>query len=577
MSALPRSFRSVPAAAVALALVATLLAATPAPAAVSCPDAPSVIPAAEILPGMTGTGLTTVTGSTPTSFEIEIIGTLENAILPGHDLVMFEITGPPSFLDAAHGFFAGMSGSPVFIDGRLAGATSWRFTFSDAAIGLFTPAEEMIRLVDAPSTETTVSIPLDARRAVARAAGVTVATVPDTAELLPTPLAVSGLSTSALRDLQTKLDERGLRIVAVPAARPAAAVDPTPLAPGSPMGAALSTGDVSFVGIGTTTFLCGDNVNVGWGHPFFFQGASTFALTDASVVTVLNDPSGIFGPYMIANPGDLHGTVVEDRWTGIIGQAGAVADPMSVTSLFTNLDTGDTRDGSTDVYYQEDWWGADIAWYHMYLNLLTVFDRFGSGSLDMAYTISGLRQDGSTPFTVSNTVLSSSTYDASEGVYKLSNALYTLQFNRFEDITFTSVDASGGITEQRLEGTIGRIRSSSSVQSGLQSRSVQKVRPGGRVTVEVSLEPFEGGDPVLVTFTMRAPRRPGFYDVRLRGGRDRFYVDERELESFDDLVAQLSGGLHANDVVARGLGPAVSTSTSLVVTGRGGFTVQVVR
>jgi hypothetical protein len=343
------------------------------------------------------------------------------------------------------------------------------------------------------------------------------------------------------------------------------------------MGAALSTGDVIFVGIGTATFVCGGDINVGWGHPFFFQGESSFALTDASVITVLNDPSGIFGPYMIANPGDLHGTVVEDRWTGIIGQAGPTPVPMSVTSAFTNLDTGDALDGSTDVYYQEDWWGADIAWFHMILNLETVFDRVGSGSVDMHYTITGLREDGVTPFTVTNSVLSSSPYDAFEGVWKLANAMYTLAFNRFEKVTFTSVDAAGGVTEQRLEATIGRIRTSSAVQPDLASRRVQKVRTGGRITVEVTLEPFEGGDPELATFTMRAPRRAGFYDVRVRGGRDRFYVDERELESFEDLVSALSGGDHANDLIARGLAPAVSTSTGLVVTGRGGFTVQVVR
>jgi len=229
------------------------------------------------------------------------------------------------------------------------------------------------------------------------------------------------------------------------------------------------------------------------------------------------------------------------------------------------------------VYYQEDYWGPELAWYHNYVNLLVVFDRYGSGSLDMGYTISGLREDGVTPFTVTNSVLSSSTYDAFEGIYKMSGAMYQLAFNRFEDISFTSVDTNGSVTSERLEGKIGRVRTSSNLQNGLRSRVVQRVSQHGRVTVEVTLEPFGGGEPVLVTFRMRAPGRPGYYGVRLRGGRDRYFVEERGVRSFDELVDRLSGGEHANDLIASGLGRSVTTETGLVVTGRSGFTLQVVR
>lgn len=559
------------------ALVVSVLLAPSAPAATSCASPPVVLPASQIVPGMTGTGLTTVSGETPTGFDIEVIGTLSDAILPGHDLVIFQITGPQSFLDAAHGMFFGMSGSPIYINGKLAGAASYRFYFSDANIGLFTPAEEMLNIVDAPAMPQSVPLTPEARRLVARAAGVPTSAAPGAAQILRTPVAVSGVPASEMDRLQATLDEHGLPMDVFAAGSPSAALDPTPLAPGSPMGAAISLGDVSFVGIGTTTFSCGSGVNVGWGHSFFFEGPSNMALTDASVITILNDPSGIYGPGMIANAGDIHGTVSDDRFTGIASQAGDAPDPMVLTSDFTNADNGHARAGETDVYYQEDYWGPDLAWYHNFVNLLVVFDQFGSGSLDMSYTISGLREDGVTPFTVANSVLSSSTYDAFEGIYKLSSAMYSLAFNRFEDITFTSVDTSGSITSQRLEGKIGEVRTSSSLQPSLASRGVQKVRGGGRVTVEVNLEPFGGGASVPVTFTMRAPNRPGYYDVRLRGGRERYYVSDRGLDSFDELVDELSGGQHASDIIASGLGRRVIAGTDLVVTGRGSFTVQVVR
>lgn len=561
----------------AVALVATLLAAGPAPAVVACSNPPSVLPAAQIVAGMTGTGLTTVKGSSPTSFDIEVIGTLEDAILPGHDLVMFEITGPQSFLDAAHGMFFGMSGSPIFIGGKLAGAASYRFYFSDAAIGLFTPAEEMVDLVDGPAMPSTVSLTPEARRAVARAAGVSTEAAPATAEALRTPLAVSGLSSARLSDLQAVLDEHGLPVDVHAAGRPSAGLNPSPLQPGSPMGAALSIGDVSFVGIGTTTYACGADVNVGWGHPFFFEGASSMALTDANVITVLDDPSQIYGPSVIATAGDLRGTVVQDRFTGIVGMAGPPPDAMSVTSDFSSPDSGNSRSGTTEIYYQDDYWGPEITWSHMYTNLEVVFDQYGDGSLSMAYSIAGLRQDGVTPFTIQNSVMWSSSYDAFEGVYKLVSAMYALRFNRFEDVTFTAVDASGTVTAQGLEGRIGEVRTSSDVQSGLQQRSVQRVEAGGVVTVEVALEPAEGGQPVLVTFELLAPNRPGLATVRLRGGRERLYVNPRGIGSFEELVAQLSGGEQANELFASGLGPRVSALADLIVSGKAAFTVKVVR
>jgi SpoIVB peptidase S55 len=558
-------------------LVVCLSISTPAPAAATCASPPAVMPAAQIAPGMVGTGLTTVQGSSPTSFDIEVIGTLQDAILPGHDLVMFQITGPQSFLDQAHGLFFGMSGSPISINGMLAGAASYRFYFSDADIGLFTPAEEMLNLVDGPAMPTSVALSSEARRLVAEAAGVPTSAAPGAAQILRTPLAVSGLATAEMDRLQATLDEHGLPVDVFPAGAPSAGLDPTPLTPGSPMGAAISIGDVSFVGIGTTTFVCGSNVNVGWGHPFFFEGPSSMALTDADVITILNDPSGIYGPSMIANPGDIHGTVVDDRFTGITGQAGPPPDPMLISSHFSNADSGVARDGQTDVYYQEDYWAPQLAWYHNYVNLLVVFDRSGSGSLDMGYTISGLREDGVTPFTVTNSVLSSSTYDAFEGIYKLSSAMYQLAFNRFEDVTFTSVETDGSVTAERLEGKISRVRTSSRIQPSLRSRGMQRVAPRGTVKVEVSLEPFGGGPSVPVTFTMRAPAQPGYYGVRLRGGRDRFFVNERHLRSLDELLDALSGGEHGNDLIATGLGRRVTTTADLMVTGKRFFTVQVVR
>ncbi|MGH2658712.1 MAG: SpoIVB peptidase S55 domain-containing protein [Actinomycetota bacterium] len=534
---------------------------------------------------MTGTGLTAISGSSPTNFDIQVIGTLPDAILPGFDLVIFKITGPPAFLDQAHGVAAGMSGSPIFIGGQLAGAVSYRFFFSDATIGLFTPAQKMVDLLDyvggtaAVAMPDSVAVTAQARRAVAEAAGVTVDQVPASAQKLVIPLAVSGLSDRRAEELQTVIDDHGLpfHVYRAGSSAQATAVDPTSLSPGEPFAAVLSTGDTTFAGIGTTTFACGD-LNVAWGHDFFFQGPSAFGMNSADVVTVLDDPSCILGPFKILVLAEAHGTVIQDRLAGLVGQAGTGPAAAPVTTVFTNTDTGRSRTGQTDMIYQEDFWGPEIAFSHVYQNLLLVFDQFGDGTLRMSWTIRGLREDGVTPFTVRNTNMYYSRYSAIDGSYRLLSSLYQLAFNRFEDITFTGVDSSGEITERELVGDIARVRTASSLQRGLRERFELKAKPGSTITIEVSLEPAEGGHPIVTTVKMRVPwRARGDERVTLRGGRARRFFDRRGLGSFKEVLAELNGGDHPNDLIVTGLGRRISKMLDLVVDGRASFIVHVVR
>ena len=579
----PRTLR---AAVVSLALVAPTLVGSAAPAATTCTTPPAVVPVGSILPGVTGTGLTAISGSSPTSFDIQVIGTLPDAILPGFDLVIFKITGPPAFLDQAHGVAAGMSGSPIFIGGQLAGAVSYRFFFSDSTIGLFTPAQKMVDLLRFVGGTTRVlmpdSVPVtrQARRAVAESVGVALADVPASAQKLAVPLAVSGLSDRRAEELQAVIDEHGLpfHVYRAGSSASATAVDPTPLSPGEPFAAVLSTGDTTFAGIGTTTFSCGD-LNVAWGHNFFFQGPSAFGMNSADVITVLDDPSGFLGPFKILVPAEAHGTVIQDRLAGLVGQAGSVPATAPVTTVYTNTDTGTSRAGQTDIIYQKDFWGPEIAFSHIYQNLLLVFDKFGEGTLRLSWTIEGLREDGVTPFTVRNSNMYYSEYSAIDGAYRLLSALYQLAFNRFEDITFTGVDSTGEVTEHELVGDIVRVRTSSPLQRGLRERFELRARAGSTITVEVSLEPAEGGAPVVTALRMKVPRwARGDERVTLRGGRARnFFFDRRGLGSFEEVLAELNGGDHPNDLIVTGLGQRIAKMLDVVVDGRASFIVHVVR
>ena len=563
-----------------LMLLPLMLPTAPAPAATSCASPPTVFPVGQIRPGMTGSGLTTISGDTPVPFDIRVIGVAPSAIAPGFDLVFFEITGPQSFLDASHGFAAGMSGSPVYIQGRLAGATSYKYFPSGPAVGAFTPAQYMVDLVEgsssAPSLPRSVHVNRSIRASVARIAGIPATETPSTAQRLAIPLGVTGVTGTRLQHLQNLLDRRHLPFVAYAAgaAPDATSVVPTPLAPGQPMAAALSYGDVSYFGLATATFACG-SLDVGWGHPFFFNGPVTFGMNNADIITVLDDPSGLYGPTKFGNLTEAHGTIVQDRLAGIVGQVGDLPPAAPVTTSFRNLDTGRSRSGETDILYQKGFWGAEIAGSHVFANLQLVFDQYGAGTLNIRYTIDGETADG-TPFTVQNRNMAYSAYDATSAAYKMVDAMYQLAFNRFEPVTFTSVHAEGEISARRLEGTITRIRTASSLQPKLAERRVLRARPGSRITIETTLAPEDGGPNVVATMQMRVPAGArGLQTVMLRGGTARTRVRGR-VRSFEQLVVLLNGGDHPNDLIATGFGARLTKAQDIIVKGKGSFEVKIV-
>jgi len=107
------------------ALVVSLLVTGPARAAVPCVVPPQTFPVAQIVPGMTGIGHTVIRGTTIEQFDVEILGVLPDYIFLGIDIIVAEMTGPAALVEETGGAVAGMSGSPVYINGRLAGALAW--------------------------------------------------------------------------------------------------------------------------------------------------------------------------------------------------------------------------------------------------------------------------------------------------------------------------------------------------------------------------------------------------------------------------------------------------------------------
>ena len=321
----------------------------------------------EVKTGMRGTGVTVFAGATRSEFDVEILGVLPNVVGPRRSLILARLSGQRL---AETGVMQGMSGSPVYVDGRLIGAVSYSLgSFSKEPIAGITPIAEMIDATTSsaaarpsavraspvamrwPPTRDDFVAALRETFARLRPAGSApggslagldlqaFARVPAGARLEPiaTPFTLSGFSGDTEATLTSVLGSLGFAAASAPATGNAtAAVEP--LAPGDAVGVSLISGDLSFGATGTVTHVDGSRVYA-FGHPFFNLGPTEFPMTRAWVQTLL--PS-LFVSAKLAAIGDTIGTVQQDRATAIAGTIGRGPDLVPVT-LTLSAERGPAR------------------------------------------------------------------------------------------------------------------------------------------------------------------------------------------------------------------------------------------
>ncbi len=305
------------------------------------PARTALMPVDEIRPGMVGRGLTVFAGTEREEFTAHILGVLENVMGPRRHLILARLEGGPL---AETGVIAGMSGSPVYIDGRLVGAVGYSLgAFTREPIAGITPIAEMVdaTATDArrrPAPPVALSLPLDGqamveamRRAFAPAApfaerpadlrvlaGTGLDHLGINLRPIATPVALGGFSGEAGELLSTLLRDAGFVPVAAGAAGASLPPSGGPLQPGDAVGVTLVGGDLSLGATGTVTHVDGDRVYA-FGHPFYNLGPTAFPMTRAYVHTLI--PS-LFSSVKIASPGEVIGAIRQDRATAILGQLG---------------------------------------------------------------------------------------------------------------------------------------------------------------------------------------------------------------------------------------------------------------
>jgi len=463
------------------------------------PDPKTYWDVGQLRPGMTGKGRTVMVGTKLEEFGAEVLGVLRD-VSPGRDMVLCRLTG--CNLEHA-GIIQGMSGSPIYIQGKLLGAVAFAWEFAKDPIAGVTPFSQMIQYVrsnDRRIAAESKEIGSQKFRAASLpivplidglAGDETRPTWPSLSTALPvagggvagmtpivTPLAASGFTPRALSTLGDRLRPLGMAPMAGGAAseRIIREEGDRPLVPGSPLSIAMVTGDFDLSGIGTVTHVEGNRV-YGFGHPMLSLGACEFPMMTGYIHTVYPRASVSM---KMGSPLKVVGVIDTDVSTSVSGRIGPKPDmlPLSVrvkTSRFADANT-----------YHVQIVREPILLSTLIMSVLTnAADTEGNLPEELtAHLRATVRLKGFEPITLSDTY-SGSRYTGAMGASALFSPLASivsiLARNALAPVRIESIDCDVEIEPGRRVAQIDSFR--------LLSDSVE---PGSEVKAFVTLKPYKG-------------------------------------------------------------------------------------
>jgi hypothetical protein len=454
------------------------------------------MPVDEVRPGMRGVGRTVFVGDRLDDFSVEVIGTLRNAIGPRRDLILARLDGGPI---ANAGVIAGMSGSPVYIDGRLVGAVSYSLgEFSKEPIAGITPIAEMRDAATLPgprlrAAQVDLQLPVtqESLRATLRQAFAWVrpfADSPNDVQVLggtgvsagigtmlrpiATPLSLSGFDATVAQPIMAAFRDFGFVPVLAGGGAQNGPRSNAPLRPGDPVGVGLMNGDLEVGATGTVTDVEGDRVYA-FGHPFYGLGPTQFPMTRAYIHTVL--PS-LNSSQKIASAGDIIGTISQDRATAIAGTLGP-GPAMIPINLTLNSERGTRK--SFRFGMVNDQLLTPLLAYMSILNTLQSYERQNGVATYALRGSARVKNHGQLSFEDLYTGDQPSASAAASVVAPLN----VLLRNSFESLEFEGLNFTIEASEQPRSATLERVWVDGT-----------RVRAGSTVELRVLLRTYRGDE-----------------------------------------------------------------------------------
>ena len=521
----------------------------------------------EIRPGMVGISRTVFDGTHVEEFKAHIIGVLENVIGTHRNLILAKLEGGPL---ANTGVIAGMSGSPVYIDGRLIGAVSYALgSFSKEPIAGITPIAEMTDSttfndvrppgsrvkVEYPFTQESLTAafrkalnwnrpfaerPNDAQlTGISAVAGLGGSQLGTLLRPIATPLVMSGFEPELAEVFGSAFREQGFIPTGGSAAGPRAGEAPYegPLKPGDAVGVMLVGGDLQMGGTGTVTHIDGDRVYA-FGHPMYNLGPIEFPMTRAYVYTVL--PS-LFSSMKLSTTGETIGTVVQDRATAIAGRLGKGPRMIPVT---ISLESGRGPKQTFNFRVVNDQLFGPLMTYASILNTLGSYERqYGAATFSVRGSATITKHD---PVSFNN--LFSGDQASMNAAAYIVGPITALMGNDYEKVDLEGVNVTFGSTEEPKTAMLERVWLDD-----------PRPRAGRTVPLKVLFRTYRGEE-VVRTLPIEIPANAsGTLSLLVSDGARLGQSELRELRSpqprsVDQMIRALNKGRRNNTLYVKLLG-----------------------
>ncbi|MFZ0631059.1 MAG: SpoIVB peptidase S55 [Acidobacteriaceae bacterium] len=470
------------------------------------PNPPAVtkfFPLSEIRRGQQGVAYTVFEGTKPEPMGVEILGVLHNAIGPRLDMILARLEGPKADYT---GVVAGMSGSPVYIDGQLVGALAYRIgQFSKEPIAGITPISAMLGVTEqggAPGTEMAEaalqpasmgaagSSPNGALGVMGQSGGLGAGFSSGLIQPMETPLVFSGFNSAALQ-LWKEHAPAGLMPVEGIGGSESDEKQPGPLVPGSAVSAVLIRGDLDISATCTVTYVDPKRM-LACGHPITQFGPVSMPMTKADVVATLASPLDSF---KIINTTETIGSITEDRQSAIMGVFGKPARMIPVTLRVTGDGAGATAAAEREALHFEVIDQPLITPMAVMVAVYQGLMEENAYSAETTYRVQGAVKLGGYPTVKLNSLVAPT--DALpanlQTALELGERFERLYDNAARRTPIESVDLEVAAIPRRLTAEI---------QSAHTNRI--EVHPGDTVTVEATVLPWHG-EPRNVRVPVKLP------------------------------------------------------------------------
>ena len=474
-------------------------------AAVTLPDAaspprvaPAIIPLDQIHEGMRGTALTVFQGVKPESMDVEVLGVMHNVNGPKGDIILVRLHGSkPEYT----GVVAGMSGSPVYFNGKLAGALAFRIgEFSKEPIAGVTPIAEMLEIsaLDHSPAHGPVS---PALRAGLRGNGegnggdnrggnsaATLAASPgesttisnqnysDYLRPIDTPLVFNGFSADTLQRYGPQFAAAGI-VPVMGIGSASAGKQPEPIEAGSAVSAVLVRGDMDIAATCTVTYVDPQRL-LACGHPLLQFGEVDLPMTKATVLATLPSPMNAF---KIVNTTETVGAFVQDRQNGIMGVPGQESKMIPVTVA---MHSQGEHGAATKEFHYEILNNARLSPLAMMATVFNALHGTNEYGEDITYRMNGvLSVKGYPDVTLRNMF---APQDNGQPAAALAAATIGDRFGRIYTNAFDTPDVQG----VKLDFDLVRERRSAHLETS--RTDVTEARPGDQIMVETVIRPYRG-------------------------------------------------------------------------------------